>query len=264
MEHAATWDPGQYQRFAAERAQPFHDLVDLVEGPVDRLVDLGCGTGELTAHAARGLGATRAVGVDNAPKMLDAARPHASDVVRFEHGDIATWTSTGDIDLVLANASLQWVPHHATVLARWTAALALGGQLAVQVPANAHRPTHTVAARLAEREPYASAFGTSGPPIDPVATNVLRPDDYAELLHALGFERQHVRLHVYPHELPSTAHAVEWVKGTTLTRFEATLPPELYERFLVDYERELTEQLGDRRPLFFPFSRTLMWGRLPR
>ena len=258
------WDPGQYRRFAEERAQPFHDLLALIApGPIGRAVDLGCGPGELTALAARRLGAGDMVGIDSSPAMLAATRDHTTDTVRFAPGDIGAWTSAADHDLVLAAASLQWVPDHAGVLRRWTAALAPGGQLAVQVPANAHSPSHTVAAALADTEPYRSAFGVTGPPPDPVAANVLTPDDYARLLHELGFAHQHVRLQVYPHVLPSTRHVVEWVKGTTLTRVRSALPADLYRQFLADYERELLAALGDHEPYFFPFRRILFVARRP-
>ena len=67
------------------------------------------------------------------------------------------------------------------------------------------------------------------------------------LLHELGFVDQHVRLQVYPHLLPSSRHVVEWVKGTTLTRFvKAVLPDDVFERFLAAYEQRLLD--GDRRP----------------
>ncbi len=276
---STAWDPDQYRRFAAERAQPFHDLLALVEADrITRAVDLGCGTGELTALAAARLGisdverpvaaapspaAPPMVGIDNSPTMLAAAAAHASDTVAFEQGDIAEWTSGGDHDLVLAAASLQWVPDHASVLRRWTAALAPGGQLAVQVPANADAPSHVVAGELAAGEPYRSAFGPQGPPPDPVAANVLAPERYAELLYELGFARQHVRMTVYPHVLPSSRDVVEWVRGTTLTRFAAVLPPEVYAEFLRDYEERLLEVIGRHEPHFFPFRRIFLWGRLP-
>lgn len=261
---ASRWDPDQYRRFAGERAQPFHDLLTMIGlGPVRSAVDLGCGPGELTALAARRLDVTDMVGIDNSTAMLDAASEHASASVRFEHGDIATWTSDGDVDLVIAAASLQWTPDHPTVLARWTRALAPGGLLAVQVPANSHAPTHTVAAAVAAREPHRSVFGPAGPPSDPVAENVLRPDGYARVLHGLGCVDIDVRLQVYPHVLASTRDAVEWVKGTTLTRFSKLMTAEQYARFLVDYERELLEEMGDAEPCFFPFSRILFTARRP-
>ena len=126
---------------------------------------------------------------------------------------------------MLAAASLQWVPDHPTVLARWAAALAPGGQLAVQVPANAWMPSHRVMDELANSPAWRDEFGPDGPPVDPVAVNVLEPEEYARLLFDLGFTEQHVRLQVYAHVLPSTHHVVEWVRGTTLTRFEKRLAP---------------------------------------
>ncbi len=263
------WDPGQYRRFADERAQPFHELLDMIASigttnhPIDRAVDLGCGPGELTALAAERLGAQLIVGVDNSTEMLTAAAHHASSTVRFEAGDIARWTSGADHDLVLAAASLQWVPDHAAVLERWTSGLRSGGRLAVQVPANSHAATHVVADRLARSEAYVAAFGNAGPPVDPVAEHVLRPDDYARILYRFGYVDITVLLRVYPHVLPTPRHAVEWVRGTTLTRFRSALDPGVYEAFLADYERALVAELGEDEPCFFPFSRILFVARKP-
>ena len=259
----ADWNPQQYGKFAAERAQPFHDLLALIrDRPIERAVDLGCGPGELTRLAADELGCTSMLGIDNSPAMLAKTGAYAGGAIRFEAGDIGVWTSAGDLDLVLAAASLQWVPDHAAVLQAWTAALAPGGQLAVQVPANAGMPTHRVAHEVAHREPFLSAFGADGPPLDPVATNVLEPEAYATLLHGLGFIEQHVRLQIYPHLLASSHDVVEWVRGTTLTRFEKRLDPALFAAFVDAYERALIEVIGEHEPYFFPFRRILMWARL--
>lgn len=264
-ERAGDWDPEQYHRFAGERAQPFVDLLALVRAdrPFGRAVDLGCGSGELTALAAERFAPRSTVGIDSSTAMLRAAVAHASGRLRFEHGDLAGWTSGGDHDLVIANASLHWVPRHHEVLARWRAALAPGGQLAVQVPANASMPSHTVAAEVAKLPEFAAAFGADGPPPDPVAEHVLEPEEYARLLHDLGFAEQHVRLQVYPHLLSESREVVEWVRGTTLTRFRRRLPAEVFERFVEAYEARLLEVIGRHRPYFFPFRRILLWGRLP-
>ena len=258
------WDPDRYGRFAAERAQPFHDLVGLVarDRPIGRLVDLGCGTGELTAALVAELGAREATGVDTSPRMLARCAAHAGPRLRFLRADLATWTSDGDHDVVLANASLHWVPDHPTVLARWTDALVPGGQLAVQVPANADHPSHRASVAVAEREPFRSALGGTVP-ADPVAANVLRPEDYALLLHDLGYGDQHVRLQVYTHELASTDDVVEWVRGSSLTRFTAILPPDEHEPFVEAYRRELHERIGRRAPYLYTFKRILLWGRRP-
>lgn len=258
---AADWDPDQYERFKEQRAQPFWDLIDLVHrGGIERAVDLGCGTGALTAAAAERLGVGRMTGVDNSPAMLERAEQHGRVQVEFAYGDISRWTSDGDHDLVLANAALQWVPDHEAVLARWVAALRPEGQLAVQVPANHDHPSHLASDHVARTEPFASALGGDPPP-DPVAANVLRPEQYATTLHELGLGEPHVRLQVYGHVFESSTDVVEWTKGTSLTRFFKVLPRELHERFLDAYREELVTRIGLQRPYFYAFKRILMWGR---
>ena len=161
---------------------------------------------------------------------------------------------------MIANASLQWVPDHPGVIARWWAALEPGGQLAVQVPANADHASHRVAAQVAATEPFLTAFNHMPPP-DPVAQNVLAPEQYATVLDELGAVEQHVRLQVYPHHLESSSSVVEWTKGTTLTRFTKLLPAELIDPFIETYRQRLLETIGDSSPYFYPFKRILIWAR---
>jgi trans-aconitate 2-methyltransferase len=256
-----SWNPDQYERFKAERTAPFRDLLALVRPVVGgRVVDLGCGTGELTDELHLATRSAYTLGLDSSAAMLAKARP--SPRLEFREGDIATFTADAPFDIVFSNAALQWVPRHRELLARLAALVAPGGQLAVQMPTNSDHPSHLVATDVAGEEPFASAFA-AGPPADPVRTNVLRPEQYAELLDELGFVEQHVRLQVYGHHLDSTADVVEWVKGTTLTRFRERLPGELYETFVERYGEALISVLGDRRPYFYAFKRILFWGRKP-
>lgn len=264
------WRPDQYHRFRDERSRPFFDLLDLIErdgfgrrGP--RVADLGCGSGELTAEAHRRLDASATVGIDRSAAMLAGAAAHAGPRLAFAAGDIGAFPAAGDgeFDVVLANASLQWVPDHEAVLARWTTALTPGGQLAVQVPSNLEHAAHVVADEVAHDPAFADAFAATpaGRPPPDAVRNVLSPERYSGLLDELGYARQHVRLQVYGHHHESTADVVEWVKGTTLTRFEAVLPPDVYERYVDRYRVRLVEVLGDQRPYFYPFRRVLLWGR---
>jgi trans-aconitate 2-methyltransferase len=256
-----TWDPEQYERFKAERTQPFIDLVNLIEpSGVADIVDLGCGTGELTARLHRQLAATTTLGVDRSASMVQRAAGAGSDGLSFELGDIADFGGPPRYDLVFANASLQWLPDHRAVLSAWTRALRRRGQLAVQVPANADHPSHLVAAEVAAEEPFRAAFGGT-PPADPVL-EVLAPEAYATLLADLGYAEQHVRLQVYGHWLPSTASVIEWVKGTTFNRFRPLLDDELFGRFVDRYGARLLDVVGDHQPYFYPFKRVLLWGRL--
>jgi trans-aconitate 2-methyltransferase len=251
------WDPDQYHRFRSEREAPFGDLLALLHpAPGGRVVDLGCGTGELTVRLHEGLGAGETMGIDRSAAMLERARHVAVRGVRFELGDIGAFEDVGAWDVVAANASLHWVPDHLTALGHWARALKPGGQLAVQVPANADHPSHLVAAEVAAE--FAPAFGGDPPP-DPVRS-VLPPERYAEMLDRLGFAEQHVRLQVYGHRLPSAADVVEWVKGTSLTRFRARLDDATYDRFVAAYRTRLVAAVGDRRPYFYAFKRILIWA----
>ena len=256
MSAVDTWDPARYERFAAERAAPFHDLLSLV-GPVPggRVVDLGCGSGELTAQLHRRLGAAETLGLDSSPAMLERAAELAGDGLRFAHGDIASF-GEGGWDVVFSNAALHWLPDQEGLLERLVATLNPGGQLAVQMPANHDHPSHVVAAEVAGAEPFRTALGGYRR-----ESPVREPEWYAVLLDRLGLASQHVRLQVYLHHLPARDEVVEWVRGTLLTDYQARIPEELFTEFLTAYRERLLPHLDDTRPYPFPFKRLLFWGR---
>ena len=250
------WQPEQYARFRAEREQPFHDLLALVEPvPGGRVVDLGCGTGVLTRVLHEYTRASETVGVDRSEAMLAQSEQHAGGGVRFEQGDIATFAGT-DLDVVFSNAALQWVDGHEALFPRLAATLREGGQLAVQMPMNHDHPSHTVAHEVAREPRHAKALGgyVRGYPLREV-------EWYAELLARLGFGEQHVRLQVYLHRLAGPEEVVEWVKGSLLTDYRNRLSSEEYEAYLADFRERLLEELPDERPYLYPFKRLLLWGR---
>lgn len=252
------WSPIQYARFRAERRLPFLDLMALVrKEPGMRVVDLGCGTGELTRELHGHLAAKETLGIDTSETMLEKSAAYAADGLRFERGDIARFSDDGAYDLVFSNAALQWIPDHEERLLALTKALALRGQLAVQVPAMYDHPSHTVAAELAGESPFREAL--SGYRHRP---NVLRPEAYALAFHRLGYQEQTVRLQVYGHLLGSREDVVEWVLGTLLTGYRERLAPALWEQFLARYRERLLPRLEESRPFFYPFKRILAWARL--
>jgi len=255
--HDDAWDPRRYERFRAERREPFEDLLALVRPEPDmRVVDLGCGTGELTRDLRRHLGARETLGIDNSAAMLARSAAFEEDGLRFVRDDIATFATASAYDLVFSNAALHWLPRHEALLARLTAALAARGQLAVQVPANDDSPSHTTAVEVAGEEPFRSAL--AGPAWQ---ANVLRPEEYAVVLDRLGYREQHVRLQVYAHRLASRDEVVGWVEGTLLTAWRRRLPDVLYAQFVERYRARLLPRLADTRPYFFPFKRILLWAR---
>jgi trans-aconitate 2-methyltransferase len=243
------WSPDQYLRFQAERKQPFTDLVSLIERrPRMRVVDLGCGTGELTRELHEALGAEETVGIDDSETMLLKSGHFGGEMLRFEKGDIEAFVSDRPYDLVFSNAALHWVANHEQLFVRLTNFLSVTGQIAVQMPANDDHASHRIAAEVARD------FGIAERP-----DYVLPVERYAKLLHRLGYARQHVRLQVYGHLLPESGDVVEWVRGALLTHYEALLGNRFAE-YLDAYRKQLLAVIGNERPFFYTYKRVLLWG----
>ncbi len=249
-----TWNPDQYEKFRNERAQPFWDLVALVrprEGM--RVIDLGCGTAELSAELADKLGA-EVEAIDSSSEMLAKAKPHPRRTVRL--ADLTTLDDFGAYDLVLSNAVFHWVADNERVLSRILATMRAGAQIAVQLPTNGAHPSHRIAAEVAQSAPFASLLEGFV-----ARSGALTLDRYAELLFAHGFREPVCIEKIYGHVLPSTADVVEWTKGTTLTPYLARLSDADQKRFLDEYRARVVAALGDRSPYFYPFRRLLFWGQ---
>ena len=264
-----TWQPAVYQQFQAERAAPFHDLVALVEPAPDLdIVDLGCGTGELTRHLHDHLHARSTLGLDSSPAMLARTCPEGQEPqpltpalldapgLRFALQDIATFEPGPRFDLILSNACLHWLPDHPALLARLARWLRPGGQLAVQVPYNEHHPGHLLAAELASEPPYCDELEGFVQRF-----TVLSPAEYATLLDRLGFSRTHVRLQVYPHRLSEGAAVADFLGGSLLTGYSRRLSPARYRDFFAEYRRRVGEALGTGQPYLYAFERLLFWAR---
>jgi trans-aconitate 2-methyltransferase len=238
----SAWSPDQYEKFKAERAQPFWDLVALIDPRPDmRVADLGCGTGELTRALHERLHAKETIGIDNSESML--AKAPSAKGLRFENAAIETFDQSG-FDLIFSNAALHWIPDHERLFARLARMLTPSGQLAVQMPANDDHASHATAAEVARE---------LGMEVKPVP--LLSPVRYADLLYDLGFRRQSVRMQIYGHVLPSSEDVIEWVKGTLLTFYERRDP-----RFMERYRERLMERIGVRRPYFYTYKRILIWA----
>lgn len=246
------WDPTLYARFARERAQPFFDLVArLPEGTVRRATDLGCGSGELTRTLAERWPEASITGVDSSPEMLaraNAASPHPR--VRFVHCDLRAWRPDEPQDRIVSNAALQWVGDHETLLANLVEALAPGGALAVQMPANDAEPTHRIAAALWRDPRFAARLGEPPP-----ARRVAEPTWYGDRLLALGCEVE-VWETIYQHRLASAEDVVEWAAGTLLRPVLSRLDGAEPAAFLRAYTDEIR--------VAYPTGAHGVWLRFPR
>jgi trans-aconitate 2-methyltransferase len=250
------WDPKQYHKFQAERSAPFFDLLGLVEKRPDlKVVDLGCGTGELTRQLAEALPNSTVTGIDSSAQMLEKAAVFADPGLCFEQGDQAQLT--GEWDLIFSNAALQWSENHAELIPRLYGRLAPGGQIAVQVPSNHNHISHQIYRETAGEEPFQSilkGFQRYAP--------VLSIDEYARLFFACGAEDIVVFEKIYAHVLEDSDAVVEWISGTALVPYFERLG-EYQEEFVNTIRAKMRLALPDQ-PVFYPFRRTLFSARKPK
>lgn len=226
------WSAQQYSTFEQERTRPVRDLVAALPAvPVAVAVDLGCGPGNSTEVLARRFPAAAITGIDSAADMVVAARRRLPGLA-FTVADIATWHAAAAPapDVILANASLQWLPDHAALYPRLVGQLAPGGHLAVQTPDNLDEPAHRLMREVAGAGPWAAKIGA--------VRHAPRhaPADYYAML------RPHCRQvdvwrTTYFHPLAGGAGAVvDWFKGTGLLPFLAPLDEDERGAFLQAYQ----------------------------
>jgi trans-aconitate 2-methyltransferase len=250
------WDPRQYGRFGDERGRPFLDLVARIGASAPRrVVDLGCGPGTMTALLASRWPSAIVEGIDSSPSMIESAAASGGRV-SYRVEDVTSWLPPDDADVVLSNATLQWVPTHRALLASWAAALPAGGWLAFQVPGNFDSPSHALMRALA-----------SSPRWAPSLTGVLRHDDavatpaeYAQLLLSAGLAVD-VWETTYVHVLTGPDPVLEWLRGTGLRPVMSALEADRYDAF----EAEFAAQLRAAYPAgptatLFPFRRVFAVG----
>lgn len=209
------WSANQYLAFEDERTRPSRDLLAAVPNlEVRRAVDIGCGPGNSTELLASRFPDAAVTGVDSSPDMIAAARKRLPGI-DFETADIQTWAAPGPFDLVFANAVLQWVPGHATLLPALAAKLAPGGSLAVQMPDNFDDAAHSLMRDIAADGPWAAKLAAAAASRVPIASAF----DYYELLRR-SCAKVDVWRTTYHHPLAGGAAAVvEWFKGSGLRPF---------------------------------------------
>ncbi|HYW26583.1 MAG TPA: trans-aconitate 2-methyltransferase [Terriglobales bacterium] len=252
MSNHPSWDPGQYRRYADERSRPFFELVGRIgaERP-GHVVDLGCGDGALTATLVARWPDATVEGVDRSPEMIAAAEPRTiPGRLGFAIGDVRDWRPDAAVDVLVSNATLQWVPEHARLLEGWADALAPGGWLAFQVPGNDRAPSHAILDELRSAPRWRDRLASAAP-----GPRVLEPGEYLARLADRGCEVDAWET-TYQHVLQGPDAVLEWVKGTALRPVLSALDTEEGDAFLAAYAARLREAYP-ARPIgtVMPFRR---------
>ena len=253
----ASWDPGQYLKFADHRLRPALDLMGRVplENP-QVIYDLGCGSGNVTRILADRWPAAAVVGVDNSPEMLAQARVTPARV-QWQHGDLADWQPDSPVSLLYSNAVIQWLPDHQELIPRLWSRLPPGGCLAVQAPMSWDMPSHRL---------MRDTLADGGVGAKPIGSAELRgavghrwlhdPDFYYDLLAP---ESAHLDVWTteYQHALTGHDAVFEWVTGTSLRPILKGLDDADREVYRDEYRRRLNRAYPRRADgvTRYPFRR---------
>jgi trans-aconitate 2-methyltransferase len=246
MEHR--WDPHRYLQYADERGRPFADLLARVAADEPaRVVDLGCGPGTLTALLAQRWPGADVLGLDSSPEMVAAAAQVPG--VRFAVGDLRDWQPVEPVDVLVSNATLQWVPGHLELFPRLVDAVAPGGWFALQVPGNLDEPSHELRRELAAEPRFAPWVAGVAVP------EAAGAEVYLERLAALGCEVDAWET-TYLHVLQGEDPVFEWVSGTGARPTLQALPDGLRAEFEAEFRARLrTAYPPGRRGTVLPFRR---------
>jgi trans-aconitate 2-methyltransferase len=242
-------DPQQYSRFSDERSRPFFSLIERIPGrSYKEIVDLGCGTGSLTASLSQRWPEARVVGLDMSPEMLTGAAKLAQPGrLEFEVGDIATYDRPAD--LIVSNAALQWLGDHNTLFPRLASLVKPGGVFAVQIPSSFHQPSHLLIEETARSGPWAPRL-TGWRKME---VNDL--DWYADLLLRQGFSVDAWQT-TYNFVLQGDDPVLEWVKGTTLQPILSRLTDDEGAAFCATYAAKLRDVYPSQSyGTIYPFTR---------
>jgi trans-aconitate methyltransferase len=193
MTLSQTWDAAQYARQGRFVADLAGGVVALLAPRADeRILDLGCGDGALTAAiAATG---AQVVGVDASASMVDAAKALGLDA-RVANGEALAFQS--EFDAVFSNAALHWIRDQRAMLAGVYRALKPGGRFVAEMGGHGNIAAIRVALAATLRQ-----WGLDSYAMD---NNFFPADtEYRASLESAGFAVDHIALIPRPTKLPES------------------------------------------------------------
>jgi len=248
------WNPETYNKFKSERFAPFYDLLELLNmKPGMEVIDLGCGTGELTGKLADALPDSTLLGIDSSQEMLNDSKVFENNNVKFECISIEEQLhSEKKWDLVFSNAAIQWIENHEVIFPKIISQIKTGGQILIQIPDQQQNVSNKILSELSDEEPFMSIF-QNWKRISPV----LDIDSYAQIFFENGSKSMTVYEKIYPLVLADSNALFDWVSGTALIPYLEKLEGEIKDNFIEQYKNRLQSKFA-KSPVFYPFKRIIL------
>lgn len=253
----AAWDPEVYLKFSEARTRPAVDLISrITQRTPTRIIDLGCGTGNITQLLADRWPRSSVTGVDSSAEMLSQAQTKNGSI-QWVRQDIAAWRPEQPVDLIVSNAALHWLDAHDTLFPRLMGCLNDGGELGVQMPRNFHAPSHQIITEIATNERWRDRLlGLVRP--SPVSD----PRFYLDTLSACSSSLDLWET-TYWHILQGENPIVGWTMGTALRPIMEALEEDEGRDFLSAYAKRIADAYppAANGKTVFPFRRLFMIAR---
>ncbi|MBS7252364.1 methyltransferase domain-containing protein [Flavobacterium branchiicola] len=249
-----TWDPKKYNEFKEDRYKPFEDLTNhIVDKPNLEVIDLGCGTGELTQKLSNMLTNANVLGIDSSAEML--AKTPLQDNIQFKQLSIPEQLDQEKKwDLIFSNAALQWVDNHNDLFPKIISRLNSGGQLAVQMPQQTENVLNKILLELVQEEPYGSYLNYWTRP-----SPVLTLDEYAKILFDCGGKDLVLYQKVYPLISTHQDSFFDFISGSALTVYQERLSYEEFNELSTEFKKRIN-QFFPNVPSIYAFKRLLMYA----
>jgi trans-aconitate 2-methyltransferase len=251
------WNPSDYHTHSSVQeawAQELFPKLGLTGS--ERLLDLGCGDGKVTAALSRMLPDGVVIGLDRSPAMITFAQSTYPEQqyanLSFVPGDFADLGFTNAFDVVFSNAALHWATDHRPVLAGIARALAPGGRCLLQMGGRENAADiRDVVDRITSQKPWKQYFtGFSFP------YGFYGPEEYREWLAGAGLVEGRCRLCEKEMIQQDAAGLSGWVR-TTWHPYTSRVPEPEREEFI----RAIVTGYLDRFP---PDSRNRIHVRMIR
>src|SRR5512133_3316891 len=129
------WNPSDYaQHSSAQQIWARELIAKLHLAGHERVLDIGCGDGKVTAEIASAVPRGSVVGIDNSTDMIGYAKAaYEAGNLRFQVADAAALPFQAEFDVIFSNACLHWIYDHKPVLAGIRRSLAPGGRVLLQM-----------------------------------------------------------------------------------------------------------------------------------